>query len=170
MSLDDFEELVYNSLVSIKLAHHLFANQVEPFFYEHQLDYSGVVMYEVILDDEDLAMELFYAITEGEVSFFEVARQYVEDTELRRSGGYKGIVPRQELKPEISAVIYSSEPPQLLKPIITSRGIHLIFVEEIVQPKLDTLLRETLVSGLFTKWLEQQVDEVEVVRKITPEC
>jgi len=30
-------------------------------------------MYEVVLGDEDLAMELFYALQEGEISFPEVA-------------------------------------------------------------------------------------------------
>ncbi|MFP4577453.1 MAG: peptidylprolyl isomerase, partial [Coleofasciculus sp.] len=94
LSLDDFEELVYNNVISGKLAHHLFADKVEPFFVEHQLDYAGVVMYEVVLDDEDLAMELFYAIQEGEMSFYEVAHQYIQDTELRRKGGYRGIVQR----------------------------------------------------------------------------
>jgi len=42
-------------------------------FVEHQLDYAQIVMYEVVLDDEDLAMELFYALQEGEISFPEVA-------------------------------------------------------------------------------------------------
>jgi len=35
-------------------------------------------MYEVVLDDEDLAMELFYALQEGEISFPE-AYQYIQD-------------------------------------------------------------------------------------------
>jgi hypothetical protein len=48
LSLDDFEELIYNNVISGKLAHHLFADKVEPFFVEHQLDYAGVVMYEVV--------------------------------------------------------------------------------------------------------------------------
>ena len=68
LSLDDFEELVYATVISSKLAQHLFADKVEPFFVEHQLDYAQVVMYEVVLDDEDLAIELFYAIQEGEMS------------------------------------------------------------------------------------------------------
>jgi hypothetical protein len=41
---------------------------VEPFFVEHQLDYAQIVMYEVVIDNQNLAAELFYAITEGEHS------------------------------------------------------------------------------------------------------
>jgi len=166
LSLDDFEELIYNNVISGKLAHHLFADKVEPFFVEHQLDYAGVVMYEVVLDDEDLAMELFYAIQEGEMSFYEVAHQYIQDTELRRKGGYRGIVQRKELKPEISAAVFAATPPQVLKPILTSKGVHLILVEEIIEPELDNKRRYQILSDLFAGWLKQQIAAVEVFNSL----
>jgi parvulin-like peptidyl-prolyl isomerase len=162
LSLDDFEEVIYINVISGKLAQHLFADKVEPFFVEHQLDYAGVVMYEVVLDDEDLAMELFYGIQEGEMSFYEVAHQYIQDTELRRKGGYRGIVRRKELKPEISAAVFAAKPPQVLKPIVTSKGVHLILVEEIIQPQLDDKLYSNIFSDLFSKWLEQKTEQVEL--------
>ena len=166
LSLDDFEELVYINLIAEKLMTHLFGDKVEPYFFEHQLDYAGVVMYEVVLEDEDLAMELFYGIQEGEVSFHEVARQYIQDKELFRSGGYRGIVHRKELKPEISAAVFAAAPPQVLKPIVTAKGIHLIVVEEIIQPQLDNALRQKIGSDLFDAWLKQQIEAVKVVRHL----
>jgi parvulin-like peptidyl-prolyl isomerase len=161
LSLDDFEEVIYNNVISGKLAQHLFADKVKPFFVEHQLDYAGVVMYEVVLDDEDLAIELFYGIQEGEMSFYEVAHQYIQDTELRRKGGYRGIVRRKELKPEISAAVFAAKPPQVLKPIVTSSGVNLIFVEEIIQPELDAELASQIMFNLFDEWLKQQIEQVE---------
>jgi parvulin-like peptidyl-prolyl isomerase len=162
LSLDDFEEVIYNNVISGKLAQHLFADKVEPFFVEHKLDYAGVVMYEVVLDDEDLAMELFYGIQEGEMSFYEVAHQYIQDTELRRKGGYQGIVRRKELKPEISAAVFATKPPQILKPIVTSKGIHLVLIEEIVQQQLDDKLRSKIILDLLSTWLKQQVDQLKL--------
>ncbi|MEQ9372394.1 MAG: peptidylprolyl isomerase [Coleofasciculus chthonoplastes F3-SA18-01] len=166
LSLDDFEELIYNNVISGKLAHHLFADKIEPFFVEHQLDYAGVVMYEVVLDDEDLAMELFYAIQEGEISFYEVAHQYIQDTELRRKGGYRGIVQRKELKPEISAAVFAATPPQVLKPIVASKGVHLIFVEEIIQPQLVPKLRYQILQDLFSAWIKEQIEAVEITNNL----
>ncbi|PSB41693.1 peptidylprolyl isomerase [Cyanosarcina cf. burmensis CCALA 770] len=167
LSLDEFEELIYSQLISVKLAKHLFAGKVEQFFIEHQLDYAGVVIYEVVLDDEDLAMELFYAIQESEISFPEVAHQYIQDTELRRCGGYRGIVPRTQLKPEISAAVFAAKPRQLLKPIVTSKGVHLILVEDIIQPQLDEHLRTQILSDLFSQWLQQQIEQVEVAIELS---
>lgn len=163
LSLDALEELVYASVISYKLVQHLFANKIEPFFVEHQLDYAGVVMYEVILNDEDLAMELFYAVREGEMSFPEVAQQYIQEPELRRCGGYRGILRRKDLKPEISAPVFAAKPPQILKPIVTSKGVHLILVEELIQPQLDEKLYTQILSDLFSQWLKQQIDQVEVM-------
>ena len=161
LSVDDFEEMLYFSIISGKLANHLFAEKIEPYFYEHQLDYVEVVMYEVILDDEDLAMELYYAIDEDEMSFWDVAHQYIKDEELRRKGGYLGKVKRQELKPEISAAVFATtNPPQLLKPIMTSQGVHLVFVEEIIQAELDEKRRYQILADLFSEWLKKQVQIV----------
>ncbi|MBN3905573.1 MAG: peptidylprolyl isomerase [Nostoc sp. NMS1] len=160
LSLDDLEELVYYNVLSSKLAEHLFADKVEQFFVEHHFDYAQVVMYEVVFDDLDLAMEMFYAIQEDEISFPEVARQYIQNDEIRRCGGYKGILSRINLKPEISTAVFAATPPQLLKPIVSSQGVHLINVEEIITPKLNKTLYLKIISHLFSEWMKQQCEEI----------
>jgi len=166
LSLDDFEEIVYNGVIFARLSQHLFLDQIEPYFFEHQLEYVGVVMYEFILDDEDLALELFYAIQEGEISFYEVAPKYIQDPELRRKFGYQGVLLRKNLKPEISAAVFAAKPPQLLKPIVTSKGMHLILVEEIIQPELNEKLRHEILSDLSSVYLKERLRQFEVVNMI----
>ena len=168
ISLDDFEEIVYVNLITNKLVQHLFADKVEAHFFENQLDYTTAIIYEVILDDEELAIELFYALKEGETSFYDIAHEYIQDTELRRSGGYRGIVKRQDLKPEISAAIFAAQTPQLLKPIISSKGVHLILVEEIIQPELDDKLRSQILLNLFHEWVTTKIRKVEIVSNVSP--
>lgn len=168
LSIDDFENLIYTNAISRKLVEHLFGDRVESWFYQNQLNYAGVALYEVILDDEDLAIELFFALQEGEISFQEIARQYITDSSLRRSGGYRGIVNRRQLKPEISAAVFAANPPQLLKPIITSYGVHLILVEEIIQPQLDEQLRIQIIGDFFTSWLKEQMQETMIITNLEP--
>jgi parvulin-like peptidyl-prolyl isomerase len=166
LSVDDFEYLAQANLLSNKLAIHLFEKKVEPFFYEHKLDYIGAVTYEAILDDEDVALELFYALEEGEISFQEIARQYIKESEVRRAGGYQGIRRRIDFKPEIAAAVFAAHPPEVLKPIVTQKGAHLIWVEEIIQPNLDEQLRSQILGDLFTAWLKQQIAELEIITKL----
>ncbi|WP_193198118.1 peptidylprolyl isomerase [Nostoc sp. MG11] len=166
LCIDDYEKIVYSTVISGKLAAHLFADKVEPYFFENQLDYAGVVMYEVVLDNEDLAIELFYAIKEGEMSFYDIAHKYIQDKELRRKGGYRGIMRRKDLKPEISTNVFAATPPQVLKPIVASKGVYLILVEEIIKPQLEPMLRYQILEDLFTAWIKQQIKPVEITKKL----
>lgn len=162
LSLDDFEAIVYANALAEKLAQHLFANKVDSWFYEHQLDYAGVALYEVIIEEEDMAMELFCSLQEREICFHEVARKYIHKPSLRRAGGYLGIVRRTNLKPEISAAVFNASPPQILQPIKTHSGTHLILVEEIIQPELDEELRSEIISDLFTSWMKKKIKQLEI--------
>ncbi len=162
LSTNDFEEIVLMSLFTNELANTLFANKVESYFFENQLNYMGIVMYEVILDDHDLAMELFYAIQENEISFHDVAHKYIENPVLRRRGGYQGVLMRKDLKSEVLAAVCASRPPELIKPIVTSLGVHLIFVEEIVKPQLDSQLHQKICFDLFNEWMTQETSKWEV--------
>jgi parvulin-like peptidyl-prolyl isomerase len=157
LTADDFEEMVRHTVLSIKLTQNLFANKVEAIFAERQIEYIQVALYEVVLDDEDIALELYYSIKEGELTFHEMAKQYCTDKELGRRGGYRGLVKRTELKAEVRAAVFASAPPQLLKPVLSKQEIHLIQVEEIVQPQLTPILRQQILSELFLEWVKRQV-------------
>ncbi|WP_375327876.1 peptidylprolyl isomerase [Microcystis sp. BLCC-F210] len=93
------------------------------------------------------------------MSFNDLPDKYIEDKELRRQGGYLGVQRRQDLKPEISAAVFATKPPQLLKPIVKAKGISLILVEEIIQPELDYKLRFQILSDLFSGWLKHQIED-----------
>jgi parvulin-like peptidyl-prolyl isomerase len=70
------------------------------------------------------------------------------------------------MKPEVSAAVFAANPPQVLKPIVTSKGVHLVFVEEIIQPELDEQRRYRILSDLFADWLKRQFEQVEVVSSL----
>jgi hypothetical protein len=158
LSLDDFEQLVITNLLTHKVARHLFDDKVEPFFHQHILDYGGAVLSEVVLDDYDLAIELFYAIQEGDMSIGEVARDYLKDLPPPHDG-YRGLVKRRDLPPEVSAAVFAVQPPQLLPPIKVGAKIHLILVTEILPPQLTPALYEQIRWDLFQVWLQEQLKQ-----------
>lgn len=166
---DDFEKLIDESLITSKLIKHLFSDRVEPYFYRHQLDYTQAALYEIVFDDFDTALEQFYALEEKEVTFIEVARQYIQEPNLRRQHGYQGMRSRTVLHSAISAAVFACDPPQILKPIVIDKNVHLILVEEIVQPQLNESLRGQILDRLFSDWLEQQVKEYSIEVKASSE-
>lgn len=163
LSIDNFEELIYKKILSQKLANHLFRNKVESFFFQNRLDYLAAVSYEVLLDDKDLALELFYALQEGEITFVDIAQEYIPNPEIRRTGGYQGVRRRTDFRPEIASAVFAAKPPQPIKPIVTPKGVYLIWVEEILEPELDEKLGQQIIADLFNSWLNQQLAKMQII-------
>jgi len=157
LSIEDFERIAYYSLISQKLATYLFADKVKPYFLENKLIYTSILMYEIIVEDKDLADNLFDLIKEEKKSFFDLARKYIQDVDLRRQLGYKGIVKSTDLAPEFLAPLLEAKPPQILQPIYSAAGHHLILVDEIITPTLDDFLYNQILLDLFNHWLKQRV-------------
>jgi parvulin-like peptidyl-prolyl isomerase len=166
LSMDDFEQLVTTNLLTYKVADRLFGEQVAPHFHQNILNYAAAVIYEVVVSDRNLAIELFYAIQEGDMSFADVAQRYGQDSETQRKGGYLGSVPRQKMLPEVSAAVFAAQPPQIVEPILSAKGTYLIWVEEIVNPTLDDSLREQIRWQLFQEWLQQKINVLRTQLKI----
>jgi hypothetical protein len=164
LSVDDFEYIITQNLIADRLASHLFGDRVEQFFHQNLLDYSAAIIYEVVLEDRELAMELFYSLQEGDLSFANVAHQYISAPDLRRRGGYIGRVGRKQLRPEISAAVFAAKPPQLIKPVISAVGVHLIQVEEIIEPKLDERLHQQILAEMFDRWLDEKIADLPQVQ------
>jgi parvulin-like peptidyl-prolyl isomerase len=158
MSIDDLEALVAHAVRSAKVADHFFAHQVEPYFAEHAMDYAEVILYQVTLPNLNLAMELFYAVQGQELTFAEMARQYADDPEVQRSGGYRGMMTGKDLKPAIATTVFAATPPQLLRPIQRKGQFYLIYVEDIIRPVLDEDLRSQIQADLLANWLKQQIN------------
>jgi len=49
-----------------------------------------------------------------------------------------------------------------MRQIVTSKGVHLILVEEIIQPELNDKLRYQIVSELFGEWVINQSNKMKV--------
>jgi hypothetical protein len=50
---------------------------------------------------------------------------------------------------------------------VTSKGVHLILVEEILQPELNDQLRFQIGSELFGEWVNNQGDLAEFIISLT---
>jgi hypothetical protein len=148
-SIDDFENLAYITLIRSRLSEMMFSEQVITYFSDRQLEYTRSTIYEVVLSEHELAMELFYALQEREMDFLAILHQY-SPTPTPRS------VRRRDLPPELSAIVFASDPPTLLRPIRTPKASHLIYVAATVSAELTDELRSQIQEELFDRWLTEQ--------------
>jgi parvulin-like peptidyl-prolyl isomerase len=160
LSLDDFEEIIRLELLENKVKELLFKDKIESYFHENQSDFDEIILYELILENKELATELYYSIREGENNFQEVFNKYTNDKELKRKGGFLGKIRRKDLRPELLTAFSVSDTPQIVKPICTSQGFHLVLVEEIIKSKLDAKIHDEIRGKLFTKFLKDKVSNL----------
>ena len=155
---DDWEAGIENRLLRQKLAEVLFGNEIEKFFNQNRLDYEQIVFYQLILPSEPLAKELFYQIEEGEISFYDAAHLYDIDPERKRRCGYEGRVYRWRLKPDITSVIFAASIGEVVGPIKTDMGYHLLMVEEFIPAELTPARSQEIINRLFGQWLDSEIN------------
>ncbi|AFY32107.1 peptidylprolyl isomerase [Calothrix sp. PCC 7507] len=154
----DWEEGICDRLLSQKLAEALFAEEVEKFFLQNRLAFEQVILYQIVVESEMLAQELYYQIEEGEISFYDAAHRYDIDTHRRHKCGYEGTVYRFALQPNIATVIFSVPPKQLIGPIKTEQGYHLFIVEDLLPAVLTSERHQEIIDNMFKNWLVSEIN------------
>lgn len=156
LSLDEFEAMIRLQLLKTKLQEMVLGDKVESYFYQHQLDFDQVVLFEVVLKSQELATELYYAVREGELRFQDIASKYTEELESKYQGGYRGCIRRKDISPELSSVFSVTNPPQTIKPITTKNGCHLLWIEDLIRAELNQEIREEIQDQLFLEFLREK--------------
>lgn len=154
----DWEEGIRDRLLSQKLAEALFAQEVEKFFIQNRLAFEQVVLYQIVVDSEILAQELYYQIEEGEISFYDAAHRYDIDTHRRHKCGYEGTIYRFTLQPDIAAVVFSVAPKKLTGPIKTEQGYLLFIVEDFLPAVLTPTRYQEILNNMFQNWLVNELN------------
>jgi parvulin-like peptidyl-prolyl isomerase len=160
LSLDDFEGIIHFQLTIDRLKQKVLTDKVEKYFYQNKLDFDRVALYEVVLQNKELATELYYAVREGEIKFHDVASKYIEDIELKRKGGYLGRIQRKDLNPGLLSVFSTPNPPQVIKPITTAKGYHLLWIDEVIPAEITEEIRQELQGKLFMEFLREKANEL----------
>jgi len=155
-TIEDWEAGIRDRLLAQKLSQSLFGKEVEKFFTQNQLDFDQVLLYQIVVPYEKLAQQLFYQILEEEISFYEVAHLYDIDERRRYHCGYEGKLYRWNLKPEIAAVVFGAGVGELVGPITTDQGVHLLTVEEFIPAELTSTRYQDILNRMFMQWLEYE--------------
>ncbi|MBD0263667.1 MAG: peptidylprolyl isomerase, partial [Tolypothrix sp. Co-bin9] len=117
-----------------------------------------VIFYQIIVYSEKLAQELYYQIEEGEISFYDAAHLYDIDEDRRKKCGYEGKIYRWAIQADIAAIIFTTIPKQLIGPLKTDRGYHLLMVEELIPAELSPERYQEILNNMFQQWLTAELD------------
>lgn len=158
ISVEDWEAGICDRILAKKLAECLFAKEVEKVFAQNRLDFDQILLYQIVLSDGKLAQELFYQIEDGEISFYEAAHLYDVDERRRQQCGYEGKLFRWNLKPELAAVVFSTKAGEVISPLKTEQGHHLLMVEAFIPAQLTPQRYQDILDRMFKEWLVSELN------------
>lgn len=158
ITTEDWEAGIHAQLLSKKLAESLFAKEVEKFFAQNRLDFEQILLYQIIVPYERVVQEIFYQIEEEEISFYEAAHLYDVDDKRRYQCGYEGKLYRWSLKPDIAAAVFNAQSGQVVGPLQTEQGYHLLMVEEFISAELTPQTYQDILNRMFKEWLANELN------------
>jgi parvulin-like peptidyl-prolyl isomerase len=157
ISSEDWERGLRDRILTSKLQEALLGDEVERAFAQSRLDFEQVNLYRIRVPYQPLAQELFYAIEEGEMSFYEAAHLYDIDNLRRLRFGYEGCLRRYDFAPDISAAVFGSTVGEILGPFAIAQGFDLLMVSEFIAADLTEEIRQMILERLFQEWLESEL-------------
>ncbi len=139
-----------------KLREAVCAPHIQAYFVQHRLEFEQATVARLLVSEENAGRELRARIVEDGEDFYTLARRYSQDAATRPVGGYMGRVGRKTLPPVLEAAIFGAQAGQVVGPLKTSQGWHLVLVEALYPATLDDATRGLIVAELFADWLRQQ--------------
>ena len=156
LSHTEWEALLEDEIVRLKLRDVLTKGSVEKYFAEQRLSFDAATISRIVVKEGNVAKELRAQIVEDDADFYRLARTYSIDSLTRPAGGYSGSLRRPEMEPAMEAAVFGAQPGTTVGPIKTYAGWQLVKVEALHLAALDDPLRETIKSLLFEEWLTDQ--------------
>jgi parvulin-like peptidyl-prolyl isomerase len=154
---EDLEARIYDRLIRQKLSESLFFDPAESFFFEHKADFDQAVLYQIIVPYERVIDDIIHEIRLQELSFYEAAHLYDLDERRRHQCGYEGIFYRSDPYLNIAEVAFGAAPHEVIGPIRTEKGYHLLWVEEFIPAELTPQIRQEIIARMFQDWLSAEL-------------
>jgi putative peptide maturation system protein len=156
LTFADWESQLEDDLLARKLREEMTNGKVEQHFAERKLSFDAATISQITVNDADMAKELRAQITEEGADFHALARQHSIDAATKPAGGYTGLIQRDALEAAAEAAIFGAKAGDILGPLKTSEGWHLIKMEALHLAALNDATRETIKSVIFDEWLAEQ--------------
>lgn len=162
ISFETFYKQVASRFQQEKLKVKVAESKLQEYFIERKIFLDRVVLSRIIVENQELAEELYSQILEEGAQFEQLAQEY-SMAEDRIANGMMGVVSRGTLPDVLRAAIDSANPGDLLEPLEIDGRWCLFRVEQILPASLDDeRLKHTLRDELFERWLAQKIQKLSV--------
>jgi parvulin-like peptidyl-prolyl isomerase len=154
ITVEDWSDGIKIALLTNKLKEHLFGDAVDAHYIDNRNDYKRVAISQILVSDLPTAFKLAHELRVENASFCALALSNSQGIKSQQNGGFVGISFVSELMPEIAQAIAKSNVNEIIGPIQTRLGYHIIRIEKWFPVELHELVREQIIESFFKSWLQ----------------
>ncbi|MEA5552444.1 peptidylprolyl isomerase [Anabaena cylindrica UHCC 0172] len=158
ISVEDWSQGIQVTLLTQKLKEHLFGAAVDSHYLANRNDYKRVALSQILVSDLTTAMKITQALRQEEASFCALALEYSKGKQSKENGGFAGVRFITELMAEISGAIADHKEGDIIGPVQTKLGYHIIRLEKWFHPELNQV-RDQILESLFQGWLQANIQK-----------
>jgi parvulin-like peptidyl-prolyl isomerase len=151
---EDFARSLEADLLAEKLKDHLTRDRIAGHFTTHRDRYDRARLRQLVAPREDLAREMLSQFRDEDRDFSDLARELAA---VGVRGGEVRSVFRQDLPPALAEAAFAARPGDVVGPVATPEGFHLLLVEEIIPASLDPDAAARIRQELLDAWLAERL-------------
>ncbi len=151
--VEDWSQGIRVSLLTQKLKEHLFGEAVDSHYMTNRDDYRRVALSQILVRDFTEALKIAQALQVENASFCALALEHSRGKQSQQNAGFVGVRFLAELLPEITKAVADAKEGEVVGPIQTKLGYHILRVEKWLGAELNEV-RESVLESLFQGWLQ----------------
>jgi parvulin-like peptidyl-prolyl isomerase len=155
ITVEDWSEGIRADLLAKKLKGYLFSEAIDTHYMNHRQEYKRVALSQILVANLADALKVSRQLRETNTSFCALAIEFSKGRQSKENGGFLGVHFLSELMPEIAEAIATAEAGEIIGPVQTKLGYHILRVETWFAPELDLVSREQMLDSLFQRWLQE---------------
>lgn len=154
ITVEDWSDGIRIALLTSKLKEHLFGDIIDAHYISNRNDFHRVALSQILVSDLPTALELTHELQVENASFCALALSNSQGKKSQQNGGFTGISFVSELMPEIAQAIAEANVSDIIGPIKTKLGYHIIRIEKRFPTELNESVREQILESFFKSWLQ----------------
>lgn len=152
ITVEDWSAGITIELLTNKLKEHLFGDAVDTHYIDNRNDYQRVALSQILVGNLPDALKVIHALRAENASFCTLAILNSQGQKSQQNGGFVGIRFISELLPEIAQAIAEAKEGEVIGPIQTKLGYHILRIEKWFSAEMSEI-REQILESLFQIWL-----------------
>lgn len=156
ITVDNWSEGIRVALLTKKLKEHLFGAIVDGQYVASRDSFKRVALSQIVMREHIEAISIAQALKEGNASFYALALAHSKGKQSQENGGFVGVQFVAELIEELAQAIADTKEGEVVGPVETKLGYHILRVEKWFPLELNESVKNQVMESFFQAWLKQR--------------